>query len=156
MGIDIQDLLKTNMGGLVVGALWMIYAIGDKVLRDKTSRKSGDQEVKGTGGLIDQLNASLRDAISLHKMERERADAMANKVAELSAEVASMKATLKFTEERKEALESEVKSLRCTVEQLVIEARNKDRSITELVELNRKMLRSMGAASIPAEVTQPE
>ena len=153
--MDLLPFFKENVGGLVIGGLWLMYAFSDKFIRDKQDRKAQADNVKGAGSLIEQLNKSLQDAIKLSASERERADKMAEKVSDLSVKVGQLESALSHAEAGKARMEKEVESLRGTVEQLVVEARNKDRSITELVDLNRKILRAMGAAT-PAEQAQTE
>lgn len=154
--MELLEAIKGNLGALAVGAAWMLYVVGDKILRDKQERKQQADTVKGAGSLIEQLNKSLQDAIRLHNAERERADKMADKVSDLGMKVGQLESALKHAEEGKARVEEEVHQLRASVERLVIEARNKDKSIAELVDLNRKILRTMGAAVPAADAAQPE
>ena len=154
--MEFIEAIRNNLGALAVGAAWMLYVIGDKVLRDKQDRKQQADTVKGAGSLIEQLNKSLQDAIRLHNSERERADKMADKVSQLGIKVGQLESALKHAEEGKARVEEEVHQLRSSVERLVVEARNKDKSIAELVDLNRKILRAMGAAIPAADAAQQE
>jgi septal ring factor EnvC (AmiA/AmiB activator) len=144
--VEILNAIKSNMGALVVGALWMIYVIGDRLLRDKVDRRAQTTAVNGTGNLISQLNTSLQDAIRLGTTERDRADKLSDKVSDLSIQVGKLESALLHAEDTRDRLQTEVKQLRATVEELAVTVRNKDKSIAELVDLNRKILRSMGAA----------
>lgn len=134
----------------------MSYAWYNRFMSDRTTRKAGEQEVSGSGILIKQLNHSLQDSIKLNQAERARADEMATKVSNLSIKIGSLEAALKHSQEQRADMHAEVTRLRTAVEQLVVENRNKDRSITELVALNRKLLRAMGDDNPAAEAAHPE
>lgn len=154
--MEFLNALKNNIGALVVGALWMLYVIGDRILRDRMERKAQTTQVTGAGNLISQLNTSLQDTIRLHATERDRADRMAEKVSELSIQVGKLESALKHAEDTRDRLQIEVTAMKSTVEELAVAVRNKDKSIAELVDLNRKILKSMGAALPAAESAQPE
>lgn len=147
--MDIFETVKNNGGALAVGALWMLYVIGDKVWKDAQERKKTKETDKAEGSLIGNLAEALKNAQERGLNDRTRADDYAIKYADLSAEVGTLRAKLEFAEKRAERAEEEVEELRDTVETLVIENRNKDKSINQLVDLNRKLLRSMGTTPPP-------
>lgn len=143
--MDILDAIRNNVGALSVGALWMIYILGDKVWKDNQDRK----KTKNTDGVENSLMKSLTEsreaATKQAETERTRADALSSKVSELSLQVGQLTAKLEYSEKGRTEAEEEVEEMKETVEALVIENRNKDKSISELVDLNRKLLRSVGS-----------
>lgn len=152
--MDIIDAIRNNGGALGVGALWMIYILGDKVWKDTQDRKKTKDTDKIESSLMKSLSESLANATKQAEAERTRADALGSKATELSLQVGQLSAKLEYTEKGKTEAEEKVEEMQETVEALVIENRNKDKSITELVDLNRKLLRSVGSP-VPVIPNEP-
>lgn len=109
------------------------------------------------GALINQLqsalsNASeaLNQATTVAAQERLRADTIGARLLSLTEQSARSEATLSGVTERlttemrnNQTMRERIQALEITVEQLVHEIHEKDRSINELITLNRNLLSSL-------------
>ena len=153
MGLPSTD--AGTVGAITVGALWGVYVLADKIRRDSRDRKKQADADTTENSLHAQLSQSLSAANATITQERDRADKLTKEVGELSNKVGRQEVQLEHANKTISSLEKTVERLRGTVEELVFENRNKDRSITELVALNKQLLRAMGHDHATPEHVEP-
>lgn len=136
---EYAEKLPKGMLGLLMGGCIALIWIGQSLRRDKQESK-----------LIEQLRSVAQDAIDNLKKERERADAINQRLLEMIESSSRNQAMLEHANANlalelacKNQLLEKIAQLETTVEQLVTEVHNKDRSISELVRLNRQLLSTL-------------
>jgi chromosome segregation ATPase len=107
--------------------------------------------------LIEQLSQAAKDADERANRERDRADEMSDRLMKVNESYTRTETMLRQVEQRmqeeltaKAVLQKKVEGMEFTMEQLVSEIRYKDKSISELVKLNRQLL-----ATLPRNVPLP-
>lgn len=144
--LKLFDDIPPGIAGFVVAALFAFIWIGQSLRRDK-------QESKLITQLQESLNASseaMKAATDLAERERTRADnvsrhllALTEQSARSEALLASVTERLKLEMQNNATMRERIQALELTVERLVQEIRTKDRSINELITLNRQLLSSL-------------
>lgn len=153
--MDFIAMMKDNVGAMLVGALWAIYTLADKVWRDHADRRRMTNNDNTSVSLVDQLTVALKNATELASSERNRADGLAKEVNQLSIRIGSLEAKLERAEHDRDRVMAEVETSRQGYTDLVLEIRNREKTIKELVALNRQILGSMGCpidAAAPYEM----
>lgn len=155
--MDIAEVFKEAIvvGGSGAVGVWAVYSIVRKLYNENKQREAIDTANTDTIKSLRQMHVESQEVI---RNERDRADAYAKKLQEFSEVMGQTKAELKHAQEHRDALTLEVVDFKQTIAQLVEENRNKDRSINELVDMNRKLLRVLSPRpaipnGIPGETT---
>lgn len=137
-------------GALIVGAFWGLYVIGQQIYNTRLQNRKQGSVDSASSVLIGNLQKGMNEFAAASRDERERADRLSQNLNDMSQEMGSLRAELRHANEDRVELKQEVALLTSQVEQLVVEIRNKDKSIESLVDLNRKILRSIGSEQISA------
>lgn len=142
---SLYNSLKNDPGAIFVGGMWAIYVIATHILQNIRNTRQQEIVDRGSTSVITSLQNMATSANLLAQQERDRADRLSRENMELHAEVGRLGSDLRHcTEVRVEATEKLSEATE-TIEQLVVEIRSKDQSIARLVDMNRKILKSIGA-----------
>lgn len=144
--MDILQSLKNDPGALVVGGLWALYAIWQTIRQNFRDNRQQSSVDKGTAELVAALRLSESEANRKEREEQERADRFARENMELSIDLGGLRSDLKHSHEARAEQKEKLDRATAHIEQLVVEIRNKDRSITELVRQNRQILKAIGSS----------
>lgn len=144
--LSVAGKIPPGLTGLVIAACIALIWIGQSLRRDKQESKL----IAQLQASLEASNASMAAANGIAAQERHRADTIAAQLFALSATAARANTLLESVSKELEreahandALRSRISQLEKTVESLVLEIRNKDKSIGELVRLNRQLLASL-------------
>ncbi len=140
---------KGNFGALVVGACWMIYIIGNKVYSDIRERKKNKENDGAESSLMKSLNEALKNATDRGHTAQARADDYATKLAEMSVKVGQLETRLEFMTVARDKADEECAESRELIEAMLIEDRNKQRTINDLVAMNQKLLKYSDIPTVP-------
>lgn len=158
--MDILQALRndpgTLLGALLVGGLWALYAIGQKIFADLRNNRQQASVDKGTSELVAAIRQDRDEANKAAKEDQERADRFARENMELSIDLGGLRADLRHEREARAEMKEKLDRATLHIEQLVVENRNKDRSITELVRQNRQILKAIGSSPEAPEGVQLE
>ena len=145
-GLDFAGDIPLGILGILAASIFAIALLHQSIRREKQENV-----------LIGQLQAALSHAseamnhsVTVAHQERLRADTIAARLLSLTEQSARSEATLSGVTERlttemqhNQTMRERIQALEITVEQLVREIHEKDRSINELITLNRNLLSSL-------------
>lgn len=154
--MSLWTALQNDPGALIIGALWGLTTIGNQIRESRRNQRTQSLVDAGSATLNTNLQKAYESQTVTLREERDRADRLANAMTEVSVELGQLRASLRYVTEDRDETRQEVLRLKETIEQLVVENRNKDKSITQLVSVNRQILRSIGSDVNALESEQPE
>ncbi len=143
---DFFSSVRNDAGALIVGGAWAIYVVAGHVMQNYRNVKRQELVDHGATALLASLQAMATAANGLAQEERARADRLTRENMELNAEIGSLRSDLKHCTEVRVTAVAGLTQAQDTIESLVVEIRNKDQSISQLVDLNRKLLQSIGSS----------
>lgn len=150
--------LPPGLVGLVIAACFGIIWIGQGMRRDKQESKLVTQ----LQASLDAAHAALLQSGKAASDDRHRADRISSEMMQLVEQASRNNALLEMVGQQlaqvsttKEALEKKVASMEAAMERLVMEVRNKDISINELVRLNRQLLHTLPRQPTVTSVDNP-
>lgn len=138
---------SSNMGFVVMGALWALYVIGTRISQDRTDKQRQAKHDESVTSLLAALNAAVsRGEDSVNKERLRNAELHSTQVAQ-ARELGEAKGLLEFERKLREHAEMERDAAREALKSLAIEQTNLRRSNDELVKFNKDLLRSYSVPS---------
>ncbi len=154
--LGMAEKIPPGLAGLLIAACIALVWIGQSLRRDKQESKLVAQLQES----LEASNAAMAAANAIAAQERQRADLISSQLLALSVSASranvlmeAMSRDLERESTTNENLKQRIVHLEHTVESLVLEIRNKDKSIGELVKLNRQLLASLPTPSTPPGYT---
>lgn len=144
--MDFLANLRTDPGALIVGGIWALVAIWYHITQNARTGRQQAVVDKATSTLVASLQTSMTHTAEMAQEERDRADRLMLENTNLNVTIGELKSDIKHAIAQRDELAAQMAAAKITVDQLVTENRNKDRSITHLTELNRKLLESIGSS----------
>lgn len=138
------DQIRADPFVVLLSGFWGLFVVGLFVWQNWRNNRQQSVVDAYTNKHIENLNTALSAASINTKEERERADRLLKEVTELSMEIGGIRSDMKYANVELAELRKENERLNATVESLVAENRNKDRSISRLTNLNKQILRVIG------------
>lgn len=142
-----MDALKGDLGAAIVAIMWAIYAIADKIRQDRAERKRQGTTDGSTQALMTSWETAIKSANELADKERNRAFDLAESTSRLSGDLGRAQAELEFERNLRKTYENTAIQFRETAASLEHEVRNKDKTIAELVALNRNLMQLASCAN---------
>lgn len=139
-----MDALKTDPAALIVAVLWAIYAIAEKIRQDRRDSKRQSSHDGSIQALMTSWENAIKSANDLADRERERATVLADANSRLNGDLGKTAVELEFERNMRKTFEGTSAHFRETAVSLEHELRNKDKTIAELVALNRKLMQLAG------------
>lgn len=143
---DFFTVAKESPSGVLVGVAWALYVIVTHIAQNVRNSRQQSLVDRGSSSLVTSLQTMATNANTIAQQERDRADRLTRESMELNAEIGALRSDLTHCREARADATAKLTQAEEVIEQLVVENRNKDQSITQLVELNKHLLRTMGSS----------
>lgn len=153
--MDFLQSIRNDPGALLVGGIWALIAIYQHLTQHVRQGRQQAVVDRATGSLVSSLQASMTHTTQMAQEERDRADRLMLENTNLNVQIGEHKSDLKHALSQRDEFAGALEQARTTIDQLVTENRNKDRSITHLTGLNRKLLEAFGASPGALELAPP-